>query len=90
MIYYFTSTILQVVCEQVPDYFLEEILGPAFNARYMSISEPYVEISLPGKKRESSNLDFYVEDNFFEDMEHQPAWLLKNHVEVSKEFGNRR
>lgn len=79
-----------MICEEIPDNLLEEILGPAFNARYMSISEPYVELSGTGKKRASDSLDFYVENDYMEDLEDQPAWIVTNHVEAAREIGGTR
>lgn len=79
-----------MICEKVPDNLLEEILGPAFNARYMSISEPNVEMLVTGRKRASDSLNFDVENDHVEDLEDQPAWMLTNHVEAAREIGDVR
>lgn len=56
----------------------------------MSINEPQVQISQSGKKRSSESLSFYVEDEYIEYFDDQPAWLLTNHVEAAREIGDTR
>lgn len=55
----------------------------------MSIVEPQIEVS-NSRKRNSDNLEFYVENDFVEDFEGQPAWQLTNHVKAAREMGDVR
>lgn len=72
-----------MVCSEIPEMVLEEILGAAFNARYMSINEPGSKLEYASKRKAGSSLDFYVDSQFMEDVEDKPAWVLTNHVEVT-------
>lgn len=56
----------------------------------MSITEPQVELTKAGKKRASDFLEFFVDTDFVEDLEEQPAWVLTNHVEVAREISGSR
>uniref|UniRef100_A0A182IS60 Spaetzle domain-containing protein n=1 Tax=Anopheles atroparvus TaxID=41427 RepID=A0A182IS60_ANOAO len=83
-------------CEQLPPPVLTEILGPAFNPRYMSIEEPAVadgkqdalgEQSNPAGKRDAEPFPpFYVDDKYSLELSHKPAWEVK-HVSESIPHG---
>lgn len=67
-------------CNAVPDNVLGEILGPAFNSRYMSVNEPQVvDNSATGLKRTPVESSFYVDDQFANDVSDTPAWKT-NHL----------
>ncbi|RZC31756.1 Noggin domain containing protein [Asbolus verrucosus] len=80
------------VCSEVPVLILENILGGAFNPRYMSVDEPFEEEPTVGNKREVSLAeDFYVDDTFLEQVDEEPAWVVNNHVTlVKKKYGLHR
>ncbi|XP_052888935.1 protein trunk [Anopheles moucheti] len=71
-------------CEQLPPPVLTEILGPAFNPRYMSIEEPPVaesggDQSNPAGKRDAEPFPpFYVDDKYSLELSHKPAWEVKH------------
>lgn len=75
-------------CEQLPPPVLTEILGPAFNPRYMSIEEPPVadgkqptvgELANPAGKRDAEPFPpFYVDDKYSLELSHKPAWEVKH------------
>lgn len=67
-------------CNAVPDNVLGEILGPAFNSRYMSVDEPrVVDNSATGLKRAPVENSFYVDDQFANEVSDTPAWKT-NHL----------
>uniref|UniRef100_A0A182VYS6 Spaetzle domain-containing protein n=1 Tax=Anopheles minimus TaxID=112268 RepID=A0A182VYS6_9DIPT len=71
-------------CGQLPPPVLTEILGPAFNPRYMSIEEPPVaengaDQSNPAGKRDAEPFPpFYVDDTYSLELSHKPAWEVKH------------
>ncbi|EAT40690.1 AAEL007584-PA [Aedes aegypti] len=75
-------------CVQLPAPVLSNILGPAYNSRYMSIDKPPVMDEVPahgemdGKRRAGIGLfpTFYVEDDFSEELGNSPAWAV-DHVQ---------
>ncbi|CAG9863899.1 unnamed protein product [Phyllotreta striolata] len=70
----------KVICNEIPSEVLEEVLGAAFNARYMSIDQPAEEANQNGKRTTREGADFYVDSDFKEDIEDGPAWSLMNHA----------
>lgn len=81
-------------CAEIPEGMLEEILGPAYNSRYMSIDLP-PEIDSPNqkstagvKRAPSSVSEFYVDDDFFRDLGDVPAWDTK-HIRRERHFSKR-
>lgn len=82
-------------CEQLPDEELGQILGPAYNSRYMSIKVPQQRQSSLGsgassKKRgtgeEQDELLFAVDDTFAHELSDQPAWATPgNHAAMDEE-----
>ncbi|CAH1155123.1 unnamed protein product [Phaedon cochleariae] len=81
----------KVICKEIPSAVLEEVLGAAYNARYMSIGDPIAEENTGGGKRRGTNsggaLDFYVDSDLGETIDEQPAWSVKSHVESVREMG---
>lgn len=69
---------------------LEETLGPAFNARYMSVNLPSLEVSKNYKRKVGYDLDFYVGDQHEDDFDEQPAWSITNHIQESSDVDNSR
>lgn len=74
-------------CRQLPSMMLTEILGPAFNSRYMSINEPLSlnsnDMSMTNGKRDLNELtSFYVDGDYKGDLSNKPAWDVLQHVPV--------
>lgn len=91
IILYLCTILTCVKCLLDEEYeLLKEILGPAFNPRYMSIEKPEEQKTSTGKKRFTYTLDFYLEPGYEEDLEQQPAWRLTNHVDAAVSMGNMR
>jgi protein trunk len=81
------------VCDQLPPVVLSEILGPAFNSRYMSIEEPKKSapgvVGSNGKRMADDELDFYVDDTYWYDISDKPAWEVRYGDETMQEFNAR-
>lgn len=79
-------------CSQIPDEVLGEILGPAYNSRYMSIDiPPEVDTNQqnPGIKRAPATIpEFYVDDGFSREFGDIPAWKT-SHIEQEKSLSKR-
>uniref|UniRef100_A0A182LX56 Spaetzle domain-containing protein n=1 Tax=Anopheles culicifacies TaxID=139723 RepID=A0A182LX56_9DIPT len=81
------KTATEDACGQLPPPVLTEILGPAFNPRYMSIEEPTVaesgtDQSNPAGKRDAEPFPpFYVDDTYSLELSHKPAWEVKHVTE---------
>lgn len=76
-------------CTQIPEEVLEEILGPAYNSRYMSIDIP-LETDSPQsttglKRAPSTTPEFYVDNDYFRDLGDTPAWKT-THVNRKRLF----
>jgi hypothetical protein len=72
-----------VSCDEVPDNMLNNILGPAFNRRYMSLEPPRPEedFSNQNGKRGTENVPpFYVDDTFALELSNLPAWEVSSHA----------
>lgn len=82
-----------VVCAELPQEVLEEILGPAFNARYMSITEP-VENGLKdddsSKRHITPALSFSVNEDYLHEFGDQPAWNVNNYRKMDTHSRSRR
>lgn len=71
-----------IVCTELPQEILERILGPAFNARYMSFTEP---IESGTRYEDSTKRDtisvppFYVDDDYIHELGEEPAWSYASH-----------
>lgn len=82
-----SRSVNDVDCEPLKDVVLMEILGSAFNPRYMKLEEPKMDdVSVVGignggssNKREStiSEPSFYVDDDFNAELSDKPAWSVK-------------
>ena len=67
-------------CEQLPAEELGEMLGGAYNARYMSIQAPKKRDLDPNSKKRGTNdeeLLFAVDGNYAQELSDQPAWAVK-------------
>lgn len=74
----------EIACDSLPETVLVKILGSAYNPRYMSVDMPFIESSendpqviggINGKRDASSvDPDFYVDNEFQQDLSNQPAW----------------
>ncbi|XP_045467356.1 protein trunk [Harmonia axyridis] len=73
-------------CDAIPKDILEEVLGASFNPRYMSIDPPVeTGVTNNGRKRASSyDMDFYVDDNHYEELINDAAWVVTNHVKIEE------
>ncbi|XP_055617006.1 protein trunk-like [Toxorhynchites rutilus septentrionalis] len=77
-------------CATLPDPVLSDILGPAFNSRYMSIDRPPVMEDEPihgngdGKRGVTNGLypSFYVDENHAVELGNNPAWAVNHAVET--------
>lgn len=74
-------------CRDFSEIILTEILGPAFNRRYMSISKPLqrdyylsdVSVTSDLKRGTPSMIpSFYVEDDYAQIISDEPAWIVKH------------
>lgn len=69
-------------CDPLPPELLKDILGSAYNPRYMRLELPKPNtnpsvIGLNNGKRETDpfdDLEFYVKDDFSQQIEEKPAW----------------
>lgn len=90
-------------CEEVPEIILAELLGEAYNSRYMSVNRPLTddEVDLNANdrnaytvhKRKVENLpSFYVEESHSIELSEKPAWDIRGHIEnLESQLGvNRR
>lgn len=70
------------MCREIPERVLGDILGAAFNARYMSITSPPEEIEIKSvqstsgsvKRAPSALPSFYVDDDYSREIGEEPAW----------------
>ncbi|KAG4068680.1 hypothetical protein HA402_002371 [Bradysia odoriphaga] len=78
-------------CGNLPPTLLTDVLGAAFNSRYMSIDEPkYWEDDIDNHqpnsfstKRNSALVQpFYVDDTYALEISNKPAWEVKHATEV--------
>lgn len=86
----------KIMCNQIPEPVLSEILGPAFNSRYMSIDQPFeidletsdaAAASVSSKRAPSLAPSFYVDDHFAQEISNMPAWST-NHYAAKSETMN--
>lgn len=76
-------------CGKLSPHMLTEILGAAFNSRYMSLEQPLedsiVTNSAPGDapgKRQASFPPFYVDDKYALEISRKPAWEVQHVVDT--------
>ncbi|CAH1373671.1 unnamed protein product [Tenebrio molitor] len=72
------------ICAKLSVSTLENVLGGAFNSRYMSVDVPTTDVPTNGKRGVSVDEDFFVQEDFVEQLDTEPAWKLQNHVEAAK------
>lgn len=72
-------------CPELPETVLKDILGAAFNSRYMSVTPPAEDDAKTdeGMKRESNMVpSFYVGNDFAQELgRDEPAWSL-SHLDI--------
>lgn len=77
-------------CGELPVIILAELLGEAYNSRYMSVKRPLDEDegrsdysnAYPLSKRKAENLpSFYVEERHSIELSEKPAWDIRAHIE---------
>jgi protein trunk len=82
------------VCGQLPPVVLSEILGSAFNSRYMSIDVPRQRgpsvIGANGKREVYDDEDFYVDADLSLDLSDTPAWEVQRFADESVMAYNKR
>lgn len=71
-------------CDELSETALFQILGPAFNPRYMSISEPDLNIAVSSNKRYTET-SFYADDQYYNEKNSAPAWEY-NHTELRRKI----
>lgn len=76
-------------CDELSEEVLSQILGAAFNPRYMSISEPNMNIAFNFYKRDTE-ISFYVDEKYYNEKNDIPAWeynhmdFFLNHDKIEK------
>lgn len=85
-------------CAELPEIVLAELLGEAYNSRYMSVNRPvtdddehaYDRNAYKVSKRKVESLpSFYVEDSI--DLSEKPAWDIRGHIgNVDLQLSKRR
>lgn len=80
-------------CDELPETILAELLGEAYNSRYMSVNRPTTEDEVRSdypndqnlytlSKRKVENLpSFYVEEKHAIELSAKPAWDIRGHIE---------
>ncbi|XP_055378431.1 protein trunk [Condylostylus longicornis] len=77
-------------CTSLPETTLTTILGSAYNPRYMSIDEPRVIVQPTlGNKRALPEEDFFVNDDYHQEISNKPAWEF-DHISEKHLTRNRR
>lgn len=83
-------------CEQLPEDELSQLLGTAFNPRYMRIRAPEVKQLDPNSKKRGAEEDemlFAVDETYAQEISGQPAWewnLAASVLEDSEEYHRER
>lgn len=85
-------------CEQLPAEELGQMLGGAYNARYMSIRAPLQNHLDPNSKKrgaEEEHMQFAVDETFVQEISDQPAWevnlaMAEGSSSVEREFVDER
>lgn len=86
-------------CDQLPQIVLAELLGEAYNSRYMSINWPIntddnhenARNSYSVMKRKVENIpSFYVEETHTTELSEKPAWDVKGYTDELQSVKQRR
>ncbi|XP_070494365.1 protein trunk [Chironomus tepperi] len=85
------SSIEPKKCDELSALVLNDILGAAFNSRYMSIDEPKIEEdpepkNEAGKRGANDFMPFYVDDTYAMEISDMPAWEVQ-HLKNTTESG---
>lgn len=94
------------MCSRLPATVLTDVLGAAYNARYMSIDSPanqqdadieteesynrYAINSLDKRGASKSYRPFYVDDTYVNEISDQPAWEVKHVITDGSQTRKRR
>ncbi|GAB0090780.1 Protein trunk [Sergentomyia squamirostris] len=85
---------MKETCRNVPTFVLKEILGPAFNYRYMRLESPNEEdeeVDIALKRSTKKSFDsFYVTDDFTYELSNEPAWTMNPDHFIPKSGGRSR
>lgn len=65
-------------CNELSERVLSQILGAAYNPRYMSVSEPELNVAFNFYKRDTE-ISFYVDEKYYNERKNFPAWDY-NHI----------
>lgn len=80
-------------CEEVPQIILAELLGEAYNSRYMSVNRPMTDDDLENSNANDRNAytvvkrkvdtlpSFYVEEKHSIELSEKPAWDIRDNLE---------
>ncbi|KAK9891684.1 hypothetical protein WA026_015652 [Henosepilachna vigintioctopunctata] len=77
---------IKLTCKEIPVEALQEILGPSFNRRYMSVEKPVQDYGAYWESKRTSSMEneFFVDELYSKQLIVQPAWEVKNHVKISR------
>lgn len=79
-----------IKCSELPQAQLNQILGPAYNKRYMSLSPPRSEDQFQeqsnGKRGTDNFPPFYVDDTYALELSRKPAWEISSHITTNPEL----
>lgn len=93
-----------IKCEQLPPLILADLLGEAYNARYMSINWPVMDddqiYSKNGdsertaysynKRNANDQPEFYVDETFVSELNDKPAWEVNHALEIDPNIKSRK
>lgn len=91
-------------CEQLPPLVLAELLGEAYNSRYMSINWPVASddiiyskngdsdrpASTYNKRKADAEQSFYVDDKYVAEVSDKPAWDVNFVFDIESKMKHRR
>lgn len=82
----------EIECESLPKMILTQILGSAFNPRYMSLESPVYKktvdaavITAVGKRASEDEPEFYVDKEFSKIISDKPAWESNVYLDLNSE-----
>lgn len=79
VILFFKSIVANTVCSELPQVMLTEILGGAFNSRYMSFEAPQEAQTLPDGSKRYAEDSFFVSDNYSQEIGNATTWNTSIH-----------